>query len=228
MHSRLIKILFALVVAYAGTASCAATQQPQERLLVIGDSLSRGLYASSEQHTFRYLVTERLDMESRYLPACHTSDALESWRAWDWQPDMVLLEIGIHGLESHDKNWSHEYGVLLDELLASGARVVVGTVPWCNWGCDGAYFKYQLAMERNVAIRSEASERGLRVADLWAATLCCGDCISQPSESSPFAPGFQGDGFHPGDYGHEVIASSFVEAIEQKQRFFLPLVSKGG
>jgi hypothetical protein len=63
-------------------------------------------------------------------------------------------------------------------------------------------------------IREEASKRGIAVADLWAATDKREDAISQPGQPCFMGKECQGDGYHPGDIGHALIAQAYAKALD--------------
>lgn len=201
------------------------------RLLVVGDSLSRGLYASSGAASYSHLLADTLNMEVEILPSCTLAGAEIKWANWEGNvADVIVVELGINDVTGNPgcpqiprEEWATRYGAFLDTLLAAtDATIVVGTIPWCGWEENERLEKARLY---NSYIKAEAQRRGVMVADLWAATLYCGRCLSQPGEMSPFPPGFQGDGFHPGDSGHRIIAGTFLGAIKP-HALYLPLVSK--
>lgn len=116
---------------------------------------------------------------------------------------LVVVEIGAHsvvedqGLSAVD--FRAGYGLMLDCLQGTGARVVVSTVPTLGW--DQTNPLYARAEGRSTIIRDEADRRGIPVADVWDAMKDRHDLLSQ-------------DAFHPSDAGHRMIADLFWRQIE--------------
>ena len=92
------------------------------------------------------------------------------------------------------EGFARGYGLMLDCLQGTGARVVVSTVPWLGWAQSDPF--YPRAEERSAIIRLEAALRGIPVVDLWGAMKDRPDLLSR-------------DAFHPGDAGHLLIANLF-------------------
>ena len=218
-----ISILILLgLLALIGAPACA--QAEQRRLLVIGDSFAKGLYASSVERGYKFILADRLNMQLGWILARTLDEAETGWAAWDWPADIIILEIGSNDLWTGvpEAEWPGRYGALLDSLQASGARVIVGNVAWS--GRDPGTTAWEHAQRYNEYIQAEANARGILVADLWGATLNCTECLSNPGEPSPFDPGFEGDNFHPGDYGHQIIANEFLRQV-LNNRYYLPIWS---
>jgi lysophospholipase L1-like esterase len=189
-------------------ALCVAPDRP--RLLVIGDSLTAGLAASSERATFKQLLAQSLDADLGSQRVTRLEDAEQA--SLVWQPDIIVLEIGLNDVISptlEEEEWRARYGALLDRLQATGATVVAAT-PFR--GVYGAHPKWG-ALERYAGyVREAAADRGARVADLWG-IACVPGCLSQPGEPSPFSPLFEGDNFHPNNAGHALIAQILLRAL---------------
>lgn len=225
---RLRLAIFLIITLSLIVGSYPSDGQSQTRLLVIGDSLSRGLYASAENKTYRALLGDWLDFEVGNLRGCTLAGAEQKWPDWQsWGAALIIVELGINDVGNNpscpqisETEWPARYAMFIDMLEATGARVIVATIPWCGWEPGQ---KYDKVIRYNGYIKDAATPSS--VADLWSATLNCEDCISQPGEPSVFPPGFQGDGFHPGDLGHYTIATTFMSPI-RPPRSFLPMVSK--
>jgi lysophospholipase L1-like esterase len=201
-------------------------------LLVIGDSLSRGLYASSADGGYAYRLAGEMGAGLGLMPSCTLAGAEQGWAAWAWPADVIVVELGTNDAmhnagcpQIDEREWAARYGAFLDTLQASGAphralgttRVVVATIPWLGQPPE-ATARY------NEYIASEARKRGITVVDLWTPMQACGaDCLSRPDQASPFAPDFHGDGFHPNDEGHRLIAGALARAVQLKA-WWLPLV----
>ena len=190
------------------------------RLLVIGDSLSRGLYASSADGGYAYRLAEEMGADLGLMPSCTLAGAEQNWAAWDWPAGVIVVELGTNDAAGNlfcpqidEREWAARYGAFLDTLQSSGARVVVATVPWLGQPPE-ATARY------NEYIASEAGKRGIVVVDLWTPMQACGvDCLSRPDQASPFEPDFHGDGFHPNDDGHRLIAGALAAALRPRVTF---------
>ncbi len=191
---------------------------------IIGDSLTTGLFASSDATSFRSILLRALGNEfpgsihsTFWGNTCSLGGLAQKWDEWDDYPDVLFIELGINDLppgrpkcvNTPEKEWKARYGATLDHIRARdpGVEIVIGTIPWCNWkrGSKG----YEKAMEYNAWIIELAADRGIPVADLWSATFDRRDGISSPDKASPFAPFLHGDNFHPSDVGHRRIAQEF-------------------
>ena len=84
---RLAAILLALLLALPAGAA-----PPRERLLVIGDSLAGGLYASSADAGFAYVLAEGLGADLGVLRAPTVADARAALPGWGWAPDLIVVE----------------------------------------------------------------------------------------------------------------------------------------
>lgn len=218
-------ILLAVGNVKAGTGN--GTVPVPGRLLVIGDSLTYGLYATSENNTFARLVADQADMQlaRRYVPTL--SQAVAVWREVKmWNPSVVVVEVGLNDIRSNSFNddWIQRYETLISDMRATGATVVVCT-PFSAW-IDGSNHRYDKYEAMSEAIRLTAERKGVMVADLWELTNGCAECVSRPSQQSYFAPHYSGDNFHPSDSGHKRIAEIIISAM-QGGKIYLPVVAKG-
>jgi len=213
---------------------------------VLGDSLTLGLYASSEETTYRQRLFQALQTEHpgavRYMlwqSVCTLGGLEKRWDELPGKPDILFIEIGIHALQDGGQPnatgiddycipvpkevWQERYGAMLDRIQndAPGVKIVVGTIPWCNWQPDSAFF--QEALTYNAWIIAEARKRDIAVADLWSATVNKVDGISTPEQTSIFPP-YHGDQFHPNDLGHRRLAETFLQAYwRNAYQIFTPL-----
>jgi len=212
---RYISIVIVALVVLSGVQ-----QVDQTRLLVIGDSLSKGLYATSEVNAYRYLVADATRARLGWMLAPTLEVAEEEWADWRWPADVIIVELGSNDLwiGIPEEEWAERYGAFLDDLQATGARVIVGTITWSG-RVEGSE-SWRRATRYNEYIRAEAGKRGITVVDLWAVTMGHEEYLSRPDELSPFEPGFEGDGFHPGDLGHRAIAEAFVGEIRCYRSFW--------
>ncbi len=203
---------------------------------IIGDSLTHGLFASSEETAYRNLLFRALQANhpgsihtTFWMGVCTLAGLEASWDSFVGQPDVLFLELGINDLGNQhcpqvpEASWKAHYGAMLDKIRADapGVQIIVGTIPWCNWPADSDEFSH--AQKYNGWIREEARARLIPVADLWQATLNKKDGISTPDQPSVFPPYFHGDYFHPNDIGHQRLAQTFFQTYRIHQfQIFLP------
>ena len=206
-----------------------------KRLLVIGDSLTNGLYAAAEQNTFVSIVSRNTGMPTARRAAATLRDAIPLWTNMKaWQPDVVVIELGINDINGRQWNaqWKKDYQALVEDIQATGARVVICTTFWI--GIDDQNPIYALHAGLNNDIRDIARQTGATLADLWIATEGCADCVSTPDVVSYFSPHYHGDNMHPSDAGHAAIASVVTDAINgvftsstTSKTYYLPFVANG-
>jgi lysophospholipase L1-like esterase len=115
---------------------------------------------------------------------------------------LIIVEVGAHSVIENQAmpltTYRRAYGLMLDCLLASGAPVVVGTVPSLNWKRSDPLYSRANAISSSIA--GEAAARGIPVADIWNATRDRPDLVSA-------------DGMHPNDEGHLAIADVYWQRI---------------
>jgi lysophospholipase L1-like esterase len=220
--SALLALILTLLLVTPGTAPPAPTS-----LLFVGDSLTLGLYAADPQHTYAELLLDRLK-EQRPVewaqsviehPYGLTDNAEKRVIPYlGSHPQVVVVEVGTHEVHAPAEQqafFAERYAHLLDRLAETRARIVVGTIPWLGYAHDDA--GYREALRLNGIIRAEASARGDVVADLWDPTVGDYAILSRPGETT-FIPPYQGDFFHPGNLGHEILASAFWPALDQAEQ----------
>lgn len=213
-----------LLIILLLTTCQPAQSAARPRLLVMGDSLTVGLFATSEQNGFKHHLASLLsaDLGSCYGP--QLAQVVTCWETYQaWQPDIVVIEVGLNDVsspQSTDSAWTAVYADLVADIQATGATVVITTM---FHGVASSHPNYATYEHYNGHIASIANESGAILADVWAATRDCADCISQPGAPSPFAPYWEGDNFHPSDAGHLLIAETIYQSLQQKQTY-LPIV----
>lgn len=208
-----------------GTVPRATQPRTETKVLVIGDSLTSGLYATKEQNTFVSIVAQRSGYSMARRNASVLRNAIPLWsEVKTWKPDIVILEVGINDANGRQwsTNWKGDYLALVRDMQASGAEVILCTTFWVNIQPDSPI--YPIHQSINQDIRAIANETGAGLADLWSATVNCKECISSPSILSYFAPHYHGDSFHPSDIGHAKIADT-ITGVMFPIKTFLPLVS---
>ncbi len=197
----------------------AATPTPSMPPVVfMGDSVTMGAFASTPDNAFVVRVDN--DLKARGIDATNDcvwtldpySDLKNAKRVAGEHRQLIILEIGVHWAAFDAAQFRELYGSTLDCLAGSGARLVVGTIPWLNWQ-PGTPVYFEMAFDSQI-IREEAAKRGIPVADLWAATDRRADAISRPGQPCFIAPTCQGDNYHPSDIGHALIAEAYARALD--------------
>lgn len=190
------------------------------RLLVIGDSLAAGLYASSQDAGYAYLVAKGLGADLGVLRAATVAEARAKLPAWRWAPTLIVVELGLNDSTQGVPADAYlaDYHRLLDELEERwpGARIVMTTL-WAGAG------ETEVRASYSAGLRELAATRGLRLADVAEATRGC-DCTAALGAPSPFPPGFVGDGWHPDDRGHALIAEAILDVLHNQ--IYLPQLAR--
>lgn len=219
----------AIVILVALMVQPARADIGRLRLLVFGDSLSRGLYASSLEGGFKYHLAELMNAEMVGQSGNSLPGLVEIWETWDWQADVIVVEIGLNDLcedcewTLSDQEWMRLYTRYIWDLKETGARVVICTMFAAH---PEQAKEYEHFMRRNEMIRVLARRMDVRLADLYAVTVGCEECLSEPGIYSPFAPDYEGDNFHPSDHGHQVIAEAVYAALWDE--VYIPVMESGG
>lgn len=201
-------------------AAIARAQPAHTRLLIIGDSLSLGLAASSEETTYRALLTAALESDTAYIAARTLAGVPDTIPP----ADIIILEIGLNDVlmgapPIAESDWPAAYGAVLDRLQAAAPLVVAATPMHALYSAHEHYGQ----MDRYAGyIREAAGTRGIAVADLWAIEGCIPACLSQEGDATPFPPLYHGDNFHPNDLGHYRIAQAVLWAI--RPRVYVPAI----
>lgn len=202
------------------TAVAAAPSAP--RLLIIGDSVSLGLAASSEATTYRSLLTVTLGANTTRIGATTLANVPKVLPA----ADLIVLEVGLNDVLTStppisETLWPAAYGATLDRLQATGATVIAATPAHLLYR---THTRYDQMARYAGYIKDQAALRHIAVADLWAIDDCIPTCLSQPEDYTPFPPFYHGDNFHPNDLGHWRIFRIVMNAI-RPPKSFLPMVT---
>ena len=212
--ARLVLVL--LVVGLTVSPTAASARQPI--IVFFGDSLTAGLHASRPEYTYRSRLMQWMWETPDGGPSAavvqHTLGLLDDAQrhlplVLSAKPTLVFMELGHHDVWADETQLAQaesRYADILDRLLASGAEVVPATLVWLGYRPGTP--EYAAALRINQIIRRLAAERGLVLADLWAATAGRPELISTPAAPSYFEP-YVGDYLHPNDAGHHVIAVTF-------------------
>ena len=216
----------ALIVTLVLATPRAAPPTPTS-LLFVGDSLTLGLYAADPQHTYAELLLDRIK-EQRPVqwsesviehPYGLTDNAeLKVLPYLSSHPQIIVVEVGTHEVHAppvQQALFAQRYAHLLDRLAETHARIVAGTLPWLGYATGDP--GYAEALRENQIIRREAAVRGDLVADLWDPTVGDYAMLSRPGETT-FIPPYRGDFFHPGNLGHEILASAFWPVVDRAEQ----------
>lgn len=233
-YTLLVSILFALSIfggsanGQSGTLPNGTTPVPvrEQRLLVIGDSLTAGLFATKEQATF---VSRLAEMTNYPIARRLSSQLYIADTVWNevkvWEPDIVVIEVGLNDISGGkytDAQWKAQYVKLSKDIQSTGAKLIVCTTFHSNNKPGDNLYDRRLNYNRMIV--EVAEETGATLADLWSATLNCPECVSSPDVISYFAPYYQGDNFHPSDEGHRRIAEEIYRVM--MNRAYLPIISR--
>lgn len=203
-------------------AACTRAQADAPRLLVMGDSLTGGLYASDEAHAFARLLADELGAE---LTTCRGTYVHSLLNCELSGYDYIVIEIGLNDVSNWnggslpEADWITTYDALVQDAQATGAVVIITTMFHAVDPQFVNYPKYERYNGHIIAI----AVNGVLLADVWEATRNCPSCLSQRWQESVFAPGYRGDNFHPNDTGHALIAATIYEAL--LHHVYLPAVS---
>lgn len=222
-----MRILIVLLVVLF----CLGAAPSPTRILVIGDSLSRGV-AAPHNAGFAYLVAAELDAELGIMSSGSLFGAEQDWPEWKWRDvDLIIIELSLHDIGGEaglisDAEWQARYGLLLDLLhQETGARVIAVTTFWTGVTEAENAERYNRTLMYNDFIKQASEGREFaRMADVWGATEGCTECISGADDKNPWATlDFRGDNFHPGRYGHQAIADEILKTWRGWYRVYLPI-----
>jgi lysophospholipase L1-like esterase len=230
MRVRLLLTVTALLVLSAGVLAPPApvaeaqTGRPPVRLAFLGDSLTMGLHATTEDRMYREILARRIlasaggEVVATVIqdPYGLTDDAIRRMLpVLEARPDVVILEIGNHEAfagPAEVAQFEGRYELLLGYLQMTGARVIASTLAWLNYPETSR--EYRQALRLNQSIRDLCARRGIAVADLWTPTVFRAELLSRPGEPSAIS-GQEGDLLHPNDAGHAVLADAFWDAYRR-------------
>lgn len=229
-----ITVLIVLFLSFGSTHSVIAqngtippTPQSPLRVLVLGDSLTNGLYATHEQATFVSQIGEKTGYQMARRAGSTLPTIVSIWNEVKvWKPDIVIIEIGLNDVSKGTltiDEWESTYNNLVVDIKSTNAIVVACTMFMFAPGRESDIPNLDRYTLFNSSIRKVANAQGINLADLWLATHDCKDCVSRASELSYFGPHYHGDNFHPSDHGHAVIAGEILRALGFTQ-YYMPIM----
>lgn len=204
-------------------AAISPTQKP--RMLILGDSLARGAYASNPAATYAARLSAVLDSIDQTIvrgDVRRLESAEEGWQAeatGDW--DIVILEIGINDTLyptiTDDMAWAQRYAELAKRISQSGARLICVT----PFDVD---IQQSAMMARAEMIRVSCA--GGRIADVWASSQGHSELRAVPGSPTWYNhnDGVANDSLHPNDSGHALIARVILDALTDHT--YLPMVQR--
>jgi lysophospholipase L1-like esterase len=194
----------------------AALSPAPPRVVVIGDSLARGAFATGPQATYAARVAQGLGAPNllvqpvRDLPEAEAAWGRASVQAWD----VVVLEIGINDTISGavTAEWIADYRALVASMAS--ARVV----------CVTPFDIGEPSLSADLAARAAAirSTPGCLIADAHAATLGRPDLRAPVGALTLHNGGVATDDIHPNNAGHALIADTILGAA--RPRLSLPFI----
>jgi len=196
-----------LLLSFAAHAIAQDAPPPKPVYLAIGDSLTRGLYAT-DGRGWAYMVADALpgyQLEVVGAPGVDNAVDFLPAELTEHTPQLVTVEVGINNINYIDGGidgaaFLARYVALMGILHdANTPRVIACTVPWTGEGVGSEY--EARALQFNSIINFAVPMFGYEVADCWSATVGHGEYLSHV------------DGFHPNDMGHRAIADTVLRVV---------------
>lgn len=173
-------------------------------MFVAGDSLSRGMHATTEEETWVMLVADGLgNVELTRAERPHqTLAVVSSYADVPDDIDIAIIELGTNdvGIPTPDDEFREGYERLVGEVRdASGDAKLVCLGTWTGWG--GQFDK----SIQDVCEAADGNYVSLR--DLFNA-----DSTRGPEGQETFLG--ESDDFHPNNVGHAAIAKRVLKALD--------------
>lgn len=174
-------------------------------LMVAGDSLSGGYYASDREHGFVAAVTRTLGSAKVYVAerAHQTLSRVSDIAEVPAGVDIAIIELGTNdvGIPTPDAEFAASYEALVKRVIAASPDVkLVCLGTWTGWGWT-----------QDQTIRSACEAVGgtyVHLRDLFDI-----ETLRGPAGRDTFLG--DSDDFHPNDAGHAAIASRITAALDQ-------------
>lgn len=114
----------------------------------------------------------------------------------DQHPDVIVIDAGTNDVDQDQSGNTSALFEMIIAAQASGAQVIVGTLPPNNWSQE-TELGHQLHAQWNDAIRTGAKSYGYQVAEYYDAMV-----LAAGSQDSSL---FKSDHVHPNDAGYAVM-----------------------
>jgi lysophospholipase L1-like esterase len=186
--------------------------------LATGTSLTGGYWTTLADGSkrFTYLVAQSLlalghatTFATHPNPGAGIDTALLSLKSnlSLYQPQILTVEWGINDINSsmNAATFQVKYAQLLDLILETGTHrlIICCNIPWFGWVYNGV--AWNLALQYNIAIATEAAARSLPLANCWTPMVLHSEYLSNPGVTYLYPESHVGDNAHPNDTGHQVI-----------------------
>ena len=182
--------------------------------LVLGDSISRGVGASTYKNTFPYLIMEREPsprIVNKAQPGArlvHVFSQIEM--AESLKPNIITVLIGINDVFNRTPidEFESEYDRMLTELDQKRAKTIVITIPYLA-SPDSALFPYNILLDAaikryNTKIKSVVKKHpDIKMLDLYEQSA---DSFKKTRDL------YSKDLFHPSDKGYILISDILTNA----------------
>lgn len=192
----------------AGTVGVELGEDEVPRLTYVGDSLTAGLFASTEERTFRALTTAAVaaggpsEEQGTAIVGGTVQDKLELAEQLPQHQHLYVVELGTNDLTQVDyQTFAVQYETLLERVRDASPEAALVCLGTWRPPAQGANFDLVI---RQLCERYGGAYR--RLADLQA----------EPSHRGPEGVDtFEGpsDDFHPNDAGHQAIHERVMSAV---------------
>jgi acyl-CoA thioesterase-1 len=219
VHKVVVLVALLLITGCGSVAGQSALSRPPPgpaaRLLVVGDSLSAGYYASSMDHSFPRLVARQLrSLAGTVLPTVVARAGATTLDAGRWQvsiaSDIVLVELGTN-------DWGSampidQFASRYQDLLARVRRASPDAELVCIGGWTDKTEVNRLGLTvlaYDSVVQQQCASRNGKYVDLVAT-------YDDPATHGPGGrPTFLGlgDWFHPNDLGHQALAEAVMSTV---------------
>lgn len=188
----------------------AALERPEGRplkVVIAGDSLTFGLYASTEDKGWRPLTVAALSEDGPVKVSDAGEDGDKAATVLDsidpaLDTDLIVLEIGTNDLyKTPDERFSGQYAALVEKVTAAAPDAVLL--------CLGVWHNVDANRNFDPMIERPCTEAGGRFVPLF-------DLYDDPANRGPAGrPAFGGtsDDFHPNDAGHSAISARVLAVL---------------
>ena len=189
--------------------------------VALGDSLTAGVGASREEHTFAYLLAARLANKKNATvtlvnlgePGATTADVLNRQvpRAVELHPDVLTLVIGVNDIHNRVPivEFQNSIRAIVDSLVPVATRIYVTTIPYIGSKQTflppyREYIDWQ-TRRYTTALRVALQNRPVTLIDLYTETH---------ERAWHDASYYALDGFHPSDIGYNFWSTILYDRLD--------------